>query len=157
FKKVNMNIVYALYCPEKKTPKYVGKTTTGLGRPVSHIKNVSHNMDVINWVRELELKRLTPMIVILENDIKKELLDDREKFWIKYFIDKGFHLFNINYNTKKQEANKKNGKCKIGVSLKFEETTIDTIEELLKLPENLKLKGKFTPMLEHLIETHPEL
>jgi hypothetical protein len=46
--------------------------------------------------------------------------------------------------------------AKIGKGVKFEETTIWIVEALLKKPENLKLKDKFTPMIEHLIETHPE-
>lgn len=46
--------------------------------------------------------------------------------------------------------------AKIGTSIKLEETTIMVIEALLKKPENLKLKDKFNPMIEHLVETHPE-
>ncbi len=46
--------------------------------------------------------------------------------------------------------------AKIGTSVKFEETTIWVIEKLLQKPENLKLKNKFNPMIEHLVETHPE-
>lgn len=46
--------------------------------------------------------------------------------------------------------------AKIGTSIKLEETTIMVVEKLLDKPENLKLKGKFNPMIEHLIETHPE-
>lgn len=46
--------------------------------------------------------------------------------------------------------------AKIGTSVKFEETTITVVNALLDKPENLKLKGKFNPMIEHLIETHPE-
>ena len=46
--------------------------------------------------------------------------------------------------------------AKIGKGVKFEETTLWVIEALLKKPENLKLKDKFNPMIEHLIETHPE-
>jgi hypothetical protein len=51
---------------------------------------------------------------------------------------------------------KKKQMAKIGTSVKFEETTITVVNALLDKPENLKLKGKFNPMIEHLIETHPE-
>lgn len=46
--------------------------------------------------------------------------------------------------------------AKIGKGIKFEETTIWVIEALFKKPENLKLKDKFSPMIEHLVETNPE-
>ena len=46
--------------------------------------------------------------------------------------------------------------AKIGISIKLEEATIWVVQELLKRPENLKLKDKFNPMIEHLVETHPE-
>jgi len=46
--------------------------------------------------------------------------------------------------------------AKINIGMKFEETTIAVVKALLEKPENLKLKDKFNPMVEHLIETHPE-
>ncbi len=45
---------------------------------------------------------------------------------------------------------------KINTSVKFEETTITVVKALLQKPENLKLKDKFNPMIEHLVETHPD-
>lgn len=45
---------------------------------------------------------------------------------------------------------------KIHTSIKFEETTMTVVKALLQKPENLKLKDKFNPMIEHLVETHPE-
>jgi len=155
-----MNIVYALYCPERKIPKYVGKSTVGLDRPISHIKNASHNMAINNWIRELGLKGLTPMIIVLENDIKKELLNDREKFWIKDFFEKKFNLLNGNNRNKainyKKSVSIKKINIKINIGLKLEETTITVVKALLHKPENLKLKDKFNAMIDYLIETHPE-
>lgn len=46
--------------------------------------------------------------------------------------------------------------AKINVGMKFEETTITVVKALLKDPENLKLKDKFNPMIEYLVETHPD-
>ena len=46
--------------------------------------------------------------------------------------------------------------ARINVGMKLEETTITIVKALLKNPENLKLKDKFNPMVEHLIETHPD-
>jgi len=45
---------------------------------------------------------------------------------------------------------------KILKSIKFESSTVDVIIALLLKPENQKLKNKFNPMIEHLIETNPE-
>lgn len=39
--------------------------------------------------------------------------------------------------------------------MKFDAATVEVIDALLLKPENLKLKNKFNPMVEHLIETHP--
>lgn len=163
-----MNIVYALYCPVRKIPIYVGKSSVWLDRPMSHIKNASHSMAINNWVKELKLKGLIPIIVILEHDVKKEFINEREKFWIKKFVDEKFDLLNV--QNKKQIADfrvnsikpaskskrKNNSKIKIGVSLKFEQSTLDVIYALLQEPENIKLKGNFNAMIEHLIETNPE-
>lgn len=102
-KKNNMNIVYALYCPVRKIPLYVGQSCNGLERPMKHIKNTSHSKIINNWIRELELKGLSPMIVVLDNNIKKTLLLKRENFWIKHFIEKGFNLLNVRKPNKKHD------------------------------------------------------
>lgn len=161
-----MNIIYALYCPIRKIPTYVGKSTVWLDRPMLHIKNASHSMAINNWVKELKLKGLIPIIVILEHDVKKEFINEREKFWIKKFVDEKFDLLNVQNkkqiesfhinNTKHKIKRKSNSKIKIGVSIKLEQPTIDVIYALLQEPENLKLKGNFNAMVEHLVETHTD-
>ncbi len=46
--------------------------------------------------------------------------------------------------------------AKVPKSIKLESTTLEVIDALLKKSENLKLKTKFNPMIEHLIETNHE-
>ena len=41
-------------------------------------------------------------------------------------------------------------------SIRLEDSTIAVIKSLLGTPENLRLKGNFNKILEHLIETHPD-
>ena len=45
---------------------------------------------------------------------------------------------------------------KIHKSIKIDETTLFVIDALFKKSENIKLKDRFSPMIEHLIETNPE-
>ncbi len=46
--------------------------------------------------------------------------------------------------------------AKIPKSIKLDPETIAVIDALLNNVENLKLKTKYNPMIEHLIETNPE-
>lgn len=88
------NIIYLLNDPINNLPFYIGKSTTGLNRPFVHIKNESHSDIVNNWVEDLKKIGQMPIIVILESTDQESLLDAKEEFWIKKYIDFGYVLLN---------------------------------------------------------------
>lgn len=70
--------------------RYVGKTTQKISRRLSaHLrdKNVCHKT---NWIRSLNGKISIEEIEVCSIDTWQE----REKFWIKFYKDKGFRLTN---------------------------------------------------------------
>ena len=88
------NLIYGLRDPRNDIYYYIGKTTIGVNRPLSHL-NKSHNKNVNNWVLELNNIGLEPYVDILENNIPLENLYDRECFWIDRYSDIDENLFNI--------------------------------------------------------------
>lgn len=97
------NIIYALADPRNDLIYYVGKSTVGMDRPLTHLTN-SHSEKVNQWVKSLNEKWLYPKIIVLEN---VEFLDDlpnREEYWINYYYGINSDLLNtqlkINENKK---------------------------------------------------------
>lgn len=88
------NLIYGLRDPRNDVYFYIGKTTIGNNRPLSHLTN-SHNKLVKNWVKSLESIKLAPYIDIIEENIDINDLANREKFWIKYYYDINPKLLNI--------------------------------------------------------------
>lgn len=88
------NLIYGLRDPRNDVYYYIGKTTVGNNRPLSHLVK-SHNTTVNDWVNQLESLGLVPAIDVIEKDILLENLGEREKFWINYHYDLNPDLFNI--------------------------------------------------------------
>lgn len=84
-------IIYGLIDPTTKKIRYIGQTRCTLkSRYQAHInevKNPRYNTRKINWTLSLLTKGLKPEIVILEENIYKDSLDDRERFWIAKYAD----------------------------------------------------------------------
>jgi hypothetical protein len=89
-------IVYALYCPKRHKPVYVGQTTRGVERPFEHIKEQSHSNKVNEWVHNLHDEGLSPVVTILEWTEHESVLQDKETFWIQKLISEGNLLLNQN-------------------------------------------------------------
>jgi hypothetical protein len=87
-------IVYALFCPRRRRPVYVGQSSRGIERPFEHIKEESHSQKVNEWVAGLREQGLNPIVVILEYSDKQDLLMDKETFWIQKYIMEGNILLN---------------------------------------------------------------
>lgn len=87
------NLIYGLRDPRNDIYKYIGKTTIGNGRPLSHLTR-SHNSYVNDWVEELSKLGLTPYIDIIEKDIPLEKLSIVEKHYIAYYSELHGQLFN---------------------------------------------------------------
>lgn len=90
------NIIYALFCPISNVPVYVGQSSAGIKRPITHIKEKSHNEKVNEWVYMLRNNyNKEPLVIVLESFFPCEFLKDKEEFWINKFISKGYLLLNI--------------------------------------------------------------
>jgi len=88
-----INLIYGLRDPRNDVYMYVGKTTVGESRPLSHLIK-SHNTLVNQWVEELRSYGMLPIVDVLERDIELELLSDRERFFISYYSEMHGQLFN---------------------------------------------------------------
>jgi hypothetical protein len=87
------NLIYGLRDPRNDVYRYIGKTTVGKRRPLSHLVQ-SHNALVNEWVAELKRVNLQPFVDIIENDIPLEELAAREKHHIACYQAIYGQLFN---------------------------------------------------------------
>jgi hypothetical protein len=58
-------IIYGLYCPFTDNIHYIGKSTVGMLRPLSHMTK-SHSTKINEWVSQLKVLGYKPIIKILE-------------------------------------------------------------------------------------------
>lgn len=86
-------LIYSLRCPVTKEVHYVGKTTTGMLRPLSHLTD-SHSEKVRKWVSNLKELGYRPVINVLEYVAENCDLDERERYWISYCHSTGCLLLN---------------------------------------------------------------
>jgi hypothetical protein len=93
----NMNMIYGLRDPRNDVYRYIGKTTIGKGRPLSHLKR-SHNKQVNMWVSELHNLGLEVNVDVIETDILLNDLNDRERYYISYYSDMYGGLLNCGTN-----------------------------------------------------------
>jgi len=87
------NLIYGLRDPRNDMYYYIGKTTVGEERPITHL-HYSHNEKVRSWVEELKSFRMEPIIDILENNIDIMELNKKERYWINVFEKINSNLFN---------------------------------------------------------------
>lgn len=87
------NLIYGLMDPRNDLFYYIGKTTVGHKRPMTHLAR-SHNEQVKEWVLELGKIGLTPSIHIIESNINLNSLRDREVYWINEYKKINDDLFN---------------------------------------------------------------
>lgn len=100
-------LIYALRSIREQGYRYIGKSSSGLERPNTHL-NYSHNESVRIWVQELKTEGYFPIIDILE-ECDKESIDHVEQKWIKHYLSLGHILFNkYQYNGKELEKIKNN-------------------------------------------------
>lgn len=89
----NTNLIYGLRDPRNDVYRYIGKTTVGEKRPLSHLIQ-SHNILVNEWVAELKKANLQPFVDVIEKDIPLEELAAREKHHIACYQGIYGQLFN---------------------------------------------------------------
>lgn len=88
-------LIYALQCPFTNDVHYIGKTTQGMIRPLSHL-SASHSNKINEWVDNLKRLDYKPNILILEILSEIDDIDIKERFWISKYLDNGAFLLNSN-------------------------------------------------------------
>ena len=92
---MSKRIIYCLKCPFTNDIHYIGKSTSGMTRPLQHIKNfVNEKMKL--WIEDLKILGEKPVVEILEYVSELEDLDAKERWWIQQRINEGDLLLNIN-------------------------------------------------------------
>lgn len=86
-------LIYSLCCPVTEEVHYIGKSTSGMMRPMEHLSN-SHSEKIRQWVSDLKELNHTPKIKIIEYVLPFEDLDLRERYWIQYYLNHGSLLLN---------------------------------------------------------------
>lgn len=120
-------IIYALKCPFTEEVHYVGKSTSGIVRPLTHMSKF-HSDKINEWVESLKGIGSKPEIEILENVSDEINIDERERHYIKKYLSKGnillnSHLYNASLVTEKFEKHlSKNSKPNIDVVSQFIKT-----------------------------------
>jgi len=88
------NIIYAVIDPVTQYPFYIGQSSDGIGRPLTHVTENSHNADVNDYIKILEEQGQQHIIVILEYVIQESMLDSKEIFWVNRYAQQGYPLLN---------------------------------------------------------------
>lgn len=101
---MNNNIIYGLVDPITDELRYIGQSSIGIKRPLSHSEQqrlrpegrdnrYTHKQ---NWILQLRNKyNLKPSIIILEYLECREDLNEAEIFFIQYFKSLGCRLTNL--------------------------------------------------------------
>ncbi len=90
-----MNVyIYTLTCPITNKIMYIGKTINLKERLSGHFKEKKNNKNKIEWIKNLRIKGLKPIIEILD-EVDESNWQIFEKYWIYQFKNWGFNLLNI--------------------------------------------------------------
>jgi len=89
------NIVYGLTDPRNDLVYYVGKSTVGVNRPLTHLTHPSNEL-IKKWVDELKEHWVYPAVIIIEEVDDLDNLQEREIYWINYYKQINMNLLNIN-------------------------------------------------------------
>lgn len=87
------NIVYGLRDPRNDVYCYIGKSSIGESRPLSHLTN-SHSKDVNDWVKGLADDWQYVKVDIIEEVEDINDLSEREGYWIAFYYDINPDLLN---------------------------------------------------------------
>lgn len=86
-------LIYSLCCPFTDEVHYIGKSSSGMIRPLQHL-NKSHSEKINEWVNNLKEIGYAPIVNVLEYVSLNEDLDSRERYWIQIELNKNSLLLN---------------------------------------------------------------
>lgn len=89
-------IIYGLTDPDTQEVRYIGKSTSGMKRPMEHKKpcNLKVPSHKVNWIKQLISLNKQYGVIILESLDIPENLDAREIYWIAEYKNRGVILTN---------------------------------------------------------------
>lgn len=91
-------IIYGLVDPVDMKLRYVGRSCSGLRRPKQHFEENRLLQEPeghkTRWIRKLKARGLLPTVIVIQELSEIDILNQAEKFWIKYFKSLGFDLIN---------------------------------------------------------------
>jgi DNA-binding XRE family transcriptional regulator len=87
------NLIYGLADSRNELIYYVGKTSVGEKRPLSHLIN-SHSPEVNEWVSKVREDWGNVIVMVIEEVNDLNFLAEREKYWIGYYSDINNELLN---------------------------------------------------------------
>jgi excisionase family DNA binding protein len=90
--------IYALSDPRTDEIRYVGIALDIHKRYAQHISHVpSGNEKKDDWISRLKDAGLLPRLQVLEAEVSKKIIFDREVYWIQHYLAQGEKLTNILY------------------------------------------------------------
>jgi DNA-binding XRE family transcriptional regulator len=90
-----INIIYGLADSRNDLVYYIGKSTVGSVRAISHL-NKSHSPEVNKWIESVVNDYGNIKVVLIEQVEDIHLLSDREKYWIGFCKTANHNLLNKN-------------------------------------------------------------
>lgn len=93
-----MPTIYALSDPRTDEIRYVGIALDIHKRYAQHISHIpSGNGKKDAWMNSLKAAGLLPRLLVLEAEVSKKIIFDREVYWIQHYLAQGEKLTNILY------------------------------------------------------------
>jgi predicted GIY-YIG superfamily endonuclease len=90
-----LHFVYELVDPRTNDVAYVGITDNPNRRFQAHLSDTETNDEKRMWIEQLRSENLEPRMRILETVETREEAFQREKYWIRHYIEQGKFLINI--------------------------------------------------------------
>src|SRR5258707_14614414 len=97
-----LQFIYKLYDPRTDITGYLGITIDPNERYKQHLSMVDGNWQKNAWIIGMLAEGVKPGMRIrevIENDDERAFL--QEKYWIRFYLDQGINLTNIEYANKK--------------------------------------------------------
>lgn len=87
--------VYSLCDPRTGDIRYIGQAEDIYKRYAQHLIYGANNKVKWEWLMELKMLDLLPVLIIVEKGIKRSEIRARENYWITYYLERGDDLTNI--------------------------------------------------------------
>lgn len=86
--------IYGLLDPDTLDLRYIGKTNQSLNTRLSAHLSDKSSCHRVNWLNQLKKQDKKPEIILLETIQGKWPWQESERFWIRYYLNKGCKLTN---------------------------------------------------------------